>query len=96
NSDAVTWGVFRGKEIITPTIIEEVSFKAWGEEAFRIWDEWRRVFPRGSATENFLEKTKDEVYLVCVVGQKFGAGTESEEEEEREKRSLWRILAGRE
>ncbi|KAI5289360.1 hypothetical protein KEM54_004006 [Ascosphaera aggregata] len=63
NSNAVTWGVFRGKEIITPTIIEEVSFKAWGEEAFRIWDEWRLIFPPGSATEKFLGRMKKDVYL---------------------------------
>ncbi|KAI8974744.1 methylenetetrahydrofolate reductase-domain-containing protein [Pilobolus umbonatus] len=27
--NAVTWGVFPGKEIIQPTIIEEASFKSW-------------------------------------------------------------------
>ena len=27
--NAVTWGVFGGKEIITTTMIEEMSFKAW-------------------------------------------------------------------
>jgi methylenetetrahydrofolate reductase (NADPH) len=27
--DAVTWGVFPGKEIAQSTIIEEESFKAW-------------------------------------------------------------------
>ncbi|KAI7084833.1 methylenetetrahydrofolate reductase-like protein, partial [Hortaea werneckii] len=32
----VTWGTFAGKEIITPTIIEADSFKAWLEEAFGI------------------------------------------------------------
>lgn len=93
-ANAVTWGVFRGKEIITPTIIEEVSFRAWGEEAYRIWDEWRRIFPRQSATEQFLENSKRNSWLVCVVGQRFGAGAESEKAEEEEKRTLWKILAG--
>jgi hypothetical protein len=27
--NAVTWGVFPGKEIIQPTIVEAVSFMAW-------------------------------------------------------------------
>ena len=27
--NAVTWGVFPGKEIIQPTIVEAVSFIAW-------------------------------------------------------------------
>ncbi|PGG96714.1 methylenetetrahydrofolate reductase [Helicocarpus griseus UAMH5409] len=93
--NAVTWGVFRGKEIITPTIIEEVSFRAWGDEAFRIWDEWRRIFPRGSPTEKLLDQLKKDVWLVCVVGQKFGAGAESEEASEAEGRFLWKVLAGK-
>jgi methylenetetrahydrofolate reductase (NADPH) len=94
NVNAVTWGVFRGKEIITPTIIEEVSFRAWGDEAYRIWDEWRRIYPRNSPTERFLEKTKNDVWLVCVVAQDFGAGTENgSKEEEDEKKWMWRVLA---
>lgn len=93
-ANAVTWGVFRGKEIITPTIIEEVSFRAWAEEAYRIWDEWRRIFPRRSETEKFLEQSKRDCWLVCVVGQRFGAGTETKEAEEEEKKTLWKILAG--
>jgi methylenetetrahydrofolate reductase (NADPH) len=93
--NVVTWGVFRGKEIATPTIIEEVSFRAWGEEAFRIWDEWRRIFPRGSPTEQLLEQLKRDVWLVCVIGQKFGAGRDAEQAEE-EGKFLWRVLAGEE
>jgi methylenetetrahydrofolate reductase (NADPH) len=90
---AVTWGVFRGKEITTPTIIEDVSFRAWGEEAFRIWDEWRRIYPRGSATERFLGEIKNDVWLVCVIGQRFGAGTEpGSEEEKTETHMLWDML----
>ncbi|PGH04239.1 methylenetetrahydrofolate reductase [Blastomyces parvus] len=92
--NAVTWGVFRGKEIVTPTIIEEVSFRAWGEEAFRIWDEWRRVFPRGGPTERLLEQLKNDAWLVCVVGQKYGAGCQSEEDAEAERKLLWKLLAG--
>lgn len=48
-TNAVTWGAFPGKEIITPTIIEEVSFRAWAEEAFGIWREWANVYA-GRAT----------------------------------------------
>ncbi|KAJ5992587.1 hypothetical protein N7451_008311 [Penicillium sp. IBT 35674x] len=95
SANAVTWGVFRGKEIITPTIIEEVSFRAWGEEAFRIWEEWRRVYPRNSPTERFLDTTKNDAWLVCVVGQQYGAGTQpGSKEEEDEVKWMWRVLAG--
>ncbi|KAL4886275.1 methylenetetrahydrofolate reductase-domain-containing protein [Aspergillus karnatakaensis] len=94
NVNAVTWGVFRGKEIVTPTIIEEVSFRAWGDEAYRIWDEWRRIYPRNSPTERFLDQTKNDVWLVCVVGQDFGAGTKiGSKEEEDERKFMWRVLA---
>ncbi|BDD58732.1 hypothetical protein MPDQ_008004 [Monascus purpureus] len=93
--NAVTWGVFRSKEIVTPTIIEEVSFRAWGEEAFRIWDEWRRIYPRGSATERFIDEMKNDVWLVCVVGQQFGAGTKpGSKEEEEEFKWMWKTLTG--
>ena len=27
--NAVTWGVFPGKEIVQPTIVEAISFMAW-------------------------------------------------------------------
>ena len=27
--NAVTWGVFPGKEIVQPTIVEQLSFMAW-------------------------------------------------------------------
>jgi len=84
--NTVTWGVFRGKEIVTPTIIEEQSFRAWGEEAFGIWEEWRTVFPRGSEEERFLRSCGADVVLVNVVGQQF-VGEDAQ--------SLWEILGKR-
>ncbi|KAI9933276.1 hypothetical protein MW887_007749 [Aspergillus wentii] len=97
NVNAVTWGVFKGKEIVTPTIIEEVSFRAWSDEAYRIWEEWRRIYPRGSPTERFLDSTKNDVWLVCVIGQNFGAGTKvGSQEEANEVKWMWNVLAGKE
>ena len=29
DTNAVTWGVFPGQEIVQPTMVEEVSFLAW-------------------------------------------------------------------
>ena len=82
--NAVTWGVFRGKEIVTPTIIEAESFRAWGEEAYSIWGEWRRCFPRGSREEKALEQLRTDVVLVNVVSQKYvGEGG----------REMWKLLA---
>ncbi|KAI1139019.1 MTHFR-domain-containing protein [Hypoxylon sp. FL0543] len=67
STNAVTWGVFPGKEIITPTIIEEVSFRAWSEEAFGIFGEWAQVYGKGSESEKFLEKAKADSWLVNII-----------------------------
>lgn len=87
--NAVTWGVFRGKEIVTPTIIEAESFRAWGEEAYSIWSEWRRCFPRGSEEEKLLEQIRLDSVLVNVVGQNYIGGQAGDGGE------LWRILTQR-
>lgn len=80
-TNAVTWGVFPGKEIITPTIIEEVSFRAWAEEAFGIWGEWAQVYGKGSESEKLLEKLKGELWLVNIIHHEY---VESE--------ALWEFL----
>ncbi|WPH03902.1 Hypothetical protein R9X50_00678500 [Acrodontium crateriforme] len=67
----VTWGAFTGKEIITPTIIENVSFKAWLDEAFGIWGEWQRVYKPGSESAKLLEKIRKEYWLVNVIHHGF-------------------------
>lgn len=72
--NAVTWGVFKGKEITTPTIIEAESFRAWGEEAYSIWSQWRRCFPKGSVEERCVDQLRRDVVLVNVVGQDFRGG----------------------
>ena len=77
----VTWGTFAGKEIITPTIIEAVSFKAWLEEAFGIWGEWQRVYKPGSDSSKLLEKVRKDYWLVNVIHHGFV-----------EKDGLWRFL----
>lgn len=75
STNAVTWGVFPGKEIITPTIIEEVSFRAWAEEAFGIWDEWSRVYGGrkndGRGTEGVIRGVKEGLWLVNVIHHGF-------------------------
>ncbi|PFH55437.1 hypothetical protein XA68_18310 [Ophiocordyceps unilateralis] len=81
STNAVTWGVFPGKEIVTPTIIEEVSFRAWSEEAFGIWGEWARVYGRGSASEKLLRGIRDDYWLVNVIHHEFV-----------EKDALWDLL----
>ncbi|KAJ4993368.1 Methylenetetrahydrofolate reductase 2 [Stagonosporopsis vannaccii] len=70
----VTWGTFAGKEIVTPTIIEAVSFKSWRDEAFSIWKEWQRIYPTKSATGRLLRETRNDVWLVNVIWGDFVEG----------------------
>jgi hypothetical protein len=90
--NAVTWGVFPSREILTPTIIEAESFRAWSAEAYAIWSEWRRCFPRDSREAEFLERMRGESVLVNVVGHGFRGG--HTRDGEGEGGGLWRILLG--
>ncbi|GAA5903910.1 methylenetetrahydrofolate reductase (NAD(P)H) MET12 [Sporobolomyces salmoneus] len=65
--NAVTWGVFGGKEIVTTTLIEEMSFKAWAEEAFAIWKEWSFLYPAQSPSRKFIKAIAETRWLVSVV-----------------------------
>lgn len=67
----VTWGSFAAKEIITPTIIEAVSFKAWLDESFGIWAEWQRMYPAGSDSSRLLERIRKDYWLVNVIHHGF-------------------------
>ncbi|CZT53040.1 probable methylenetetrahydrofolate reductase 2 [Rhynchosporium secalis] len=67
STNAVTWGAFPGKEIITPTIIEEVSFRAWAEEAFGIWGEWGRVYGSRSVSKGVVDGCREGYWLVNVI-----------------------------
>ncbi|KAK9356596.1 methylenetetrahydrofolate reductase-domain-containing protein [Lipomyces doorenjongii] len=65
--NAVTWGVFPNREVVQPTIIEEQSFKAWSEEAFAVWKEWQRLYPRASKTSNLINTIHESYYLVSII-----------------------------
>jgi methylenetetrahydrofolate reductase (NADPH) len=83
STNAVTWGVFPGKEIVTPTIIEEVSFKAWAEEAFGIWGEWGRVYTgeKGRESRRVIDEIMGDSWLVNVIHHGYV-----------EKEGLWELL----
>ncbi|KAI9696655.1 MAG: hypothetical protein M1820_008104 [Bogoriella megaspora] len=80
----VTWGSFAGKEIITPTIIEAVSFRAWREEAFGIWAEWERVYPLRSPTAKLLREIREDYWLVNIIHHDF-----------LDKDAIWNLLLER-
>lgn len=86
---AVTWGMFPGREIVTATMVEEVSFRAWAEEAFGVWAEWARYVggsgdgvgeDKGRA-KRFLKECMEGCWLVNVIGHEFRNGG-----------NLWRLL----
>ena len=79
----MTWGTFPGKEIVTPTIIEEVSFRAWSDEAFGIWREWAACYGRGSDSEAFLDSVREQTWLVNVIHHEY-----------RDPNALWGLLKG--
>lgn len=70
----VTWGTFAGKEIVTPTIIEAVSFRSWLEEAWSIWREWQRIYPVKSETGRLLGGLRSDLWLVNVIWGDFVEG----------------------
>jgi len=43
--NAVTWGVFPGREIIQPTVVDTESFRVWKAEAFELWlSQWAAIY----------------------------------------------------
>ena len=64
--NAVTWGVFPGKEIVQPTIVETVSFLAWKDEAFRLGSDWANCHPSSSPSRHLIEGIINKWYLVNI------------------------------
>jgi len=69
--NAVTWGVFPGKEIIQPTIVEAISFMAWKDEAYELGQQWANFYEPGSAALEFVKSFFDTSFLVNVVHNDF-------------------------
>lgn len=41
----MTWGVFSGKEIVQPTVVDHDAFLIWKNEVFKMWiDEWAAIY----------------------------------------------------
>ncbi|KAG8818664.1 hypothetical protein FRC17_010755, partial [Serendipita sp. 399] len=69
--NAVTWGVFPGKEIVQPTIVEAVSFMAWKDEAFELGVQWSNLYDAGSPTQKLIAEIMNTYTLVNVVHNDF-------------------------
>ncbi|KAI0161025.1 methylenetetrahydrofolate reduct [Hypoxylon sp. FL1284] len=69
--NAITWGVFPGKEIVQPTIVEAISFLAWKDEAFRLGMDWAHCHDANSPSRVLIEKMMNEWYLINIVNNDF-------------------------
>lgn len=69
--NAVTWGVFPGKEIVQPTVVESTAFLAWKDEAFGLWNEWARSYDRQSPSAQLILDICENWYLVNIVHNDF-------------------------
>lgn len=73
--NAVTWGVFPGKEIVQPTVVDPKTFHIWKDEAFSFWlDKWASIYEKESKTYEYLKSVHDSFYLVNVVENDFVNG----------------------
>jgi len=79
---AVTWGVFPGREIVQPTVVDPVSFRVWKDEAFALWlEKWARLYDADDASNKILHDIHDTHLLVNLVDNNFPA-----------KNCLWDLL----
>jgi len=69
--NAVTWGVFPGKEIVQPTIVETISFLAWKDEAFRLGSDWARCHSIASPSRHLIDNIMGNWYLMNIVHNDF-------------------------
>ena len=64
--NAVTWGVFPGKEIVQPTIVETISFLAWKDEAFKLGTDWAKCHSALSLSRTLIEGIMEKWYLINI------------------------------
>ena len=61
---AVSWGVFPGKEIMQPTVVDPKLFRgAWKDEAFALWSsEWGSIYEAESVSRKTLDMVRGDAY----------------------------------
>ncbi|KAI0223579.1 methylenetetrahydrofolate reductase (NAD(P)H) met13 [Massospora cicadina] len=68
---AVTWGIFPGKEVVQPTIVEAASFMAWKDEAFELWSQWANLYEPASTPHRLLSEIQQSWCLINIVHHDF-------------------------
>lgn len=73
--NAVTWGVFKNKEVIQPTVVDHQAFLIWKKEAFANWmDKWATVYEKDSDSFNLIKRVHDQCYLMNIVHNDYVQG----------------------
>lgn len=73
----VSWGVFPGKAVVQPYVLDSDSFSAWKDEAFALWSaEWGALYEEGAGEEarKFLQSYQDSWFLVSVLEHDYVKG----------------------
>lgn len=69
---AVTWGVFPGKEVQQPTIVDNETFSIWKDEAFALWlTQWGCIYDDESESADLLHSIHDSFYLIYIIDNNF-------------------------
>lgn len=72
---AVTWGVFPGREIMQPTIVDTRSFLIWKDEAFGLWmSDWASIYDQESESFKTIQEIYKTYYLVNIVDNNYVDG----------------------
>merc|ERR1719443_134673 len=74
NVNAVTWGIFPGKEVVQPTVVDSQSFLVWKDEAFALWSEWSDIYDPAAPSGRLIETIQSTWYLVNLVDNNFVSG----------------------
>ncbi|KKK21706.1 methylenetetrahydrofolate reductase 2 [Aspergillus rambellii] len=69
--NALTWGIFAGREIVQPTIVETISFLAWKDEAYQLGEDWAKCHDAASPSRKLIQGVMDNWYLVNIVNNDF-------------------------
>jgi methylenetetrahydrofolate reductase (NADPH) len=74
STTAVTWGVFRDRQVIQPTVVDPESFGVWTKEAFLCWTTWIDLYDSESPARAILSEIRDTWFLVNLVENDYIGG----------------------
>ncbi|KAH3903364.1 probable Methylenetetrahydrofolate reductase 2 [Saccharomycodes ludwigii] len=68
-ANSVTWGIFPGREVLQPTIVEKESFLAWKDEFYEILRQWKINFDNHEGNEKSADLINSIIndYILCNV-----------------------------